>query len=232
MAASVTLRPPLSHLFRDAMEVLSAFVREKDMRLAGGTALAARWDHRHSTDIDLVCDRETFPQNRIREIRDRLLAMRLRGHEITGIAARHGFVGWKTPHGPVSFVPSRLENFPRLTDDIRVDGTNVRLASVEAILYGKLSGRLVGRGRAATRDGYDLAAALLIEPDKARWLLDRYDPDETIRQAVRRSSGKLDGRPILDPRFPRIAADPWSEAERILVHGGALSDYERAAPEA
>ena len=232
MAATVTLGPPLSHLFREAMEVLGAFVREKDVRLAGGTALAARWNHRHSTDIDLVCDREAFPQNRIQEIRDHLRAMRRRGQEITGIAARHGFVGWKTPHGPVSFVPSRLENFPRLADDIRVDGTNVRLASVEAILYGKLSGRLVGRGRAATRDGYDLAAALLIEPDKARWLLDRYDRDGTIRQAVRRSSGKVDGRPILDPRFPRIAADPWGEVERILVHGGALADYESAAPEA
>ena len=231
MAAAVTLGPPLSHLFREAMEVLGAFVREKDVRLAGGTALAARWNHRHSTDIDLVCDREKFPQNRIREIRDHLRAMRRHGQKITGIAVRHGFVGWKTPHGPVSFVASRLEDFPRLTDDIRVDGTNVRLASVEAILYGKLSGRLVGRGRAATRDGYDLAAALLIEPDKARWLLDRYDRDGTIRQAVRRASGKLDGRPILDPRFLRIAADPWGEAERIFVHGGALSDYERASAE-
>ena len=45
MTASVTLRLPLSHLFRAAMEVLGAFVREKDVRLAGGTALASPASH-------------------------------------------------------------------------------------------------------------------------------------------------------------------------------------------
>ena len=34
MAAAVTLGPPLSHLFREAMEVLGAFVRENDVRLS------------------------------------------------------------------------------------------------------------------------------------------------------------------------------------------------------
>ena len=39
---------------QQAVRFLSSWIAPPDYRLGGGTALAALWGHRHSTDIDLA----------------------------------------------------------------------------------------------------------------------------------------------------------------------------------
>ena len=47
-------------------------------RLGGGTALAALWGHRHSTDVDLFADHAAYAELTASESRVRLLSERLR----------------------------------------------------------------------------------------------------------------------------------------------------------
>ena len=50
-----------AELFEAVRETIGEYLGgEHHMRLGGGTALAARWAHRHSTDVDLFTDPEPY----------------------------------------------------------------------------------------------------------------------------------------------------------------------------
>ena len=232
--SAVRLQPPLGDSLRAVLDVLDGSIRERELRLGGGSALAALWKHRFSTDIDLVCAPDVFarafdPDGRLR-IKDRLRMQRDMLGGISAIRVSPGLVGWKTNTGPVSIVPSRLPDSPELWSAHTVEDTGVRLASVGAILQGKLKGRLLAKGFAADRDGYDLAVALLQTPAEARSALAAASdtPDE-ILSAIQDAAGHAGvGRRVLKPAYKAITADPWGAALRILEEGLELSDFELA----
>ena len=233
----IRLQAPLDRSLAVALEVIGGAIPERELRLGGGSALAALWNHRFSTDIDLVCRREAFERafdrdGRVR-LRDFLRSERSRGRRISAIRASPGIVGWTTETGPVSLVPSRLPDSPDLWSDHTVEGTRVRLASIDAVLRGKLLGRLLTNGVATDRDGYDFAVALLKEPETARGVMDTAGPEthDAILAAMTDAAGKPGvGRPLLRPAYESIAIDPWGEALRILEQGLELSDYQRPRP--
>lgn len=230
----VTLPAPLDRSLDSILEVLAGNPPARELRLGGGTALATIWAHRFSTDIDLVCSNQVYraamPSGRRKEIVERLRQRRNEGERISGITSATNLLGWKTATGAVSLVPSRLGDFPKLWGEDVIKNTGVRLASVEAILHGKLLGRLVGAQRATARDGYDFAVGLLVDRPKVEWVLRDQDDRASVVEAARRAAGRLSGRPLLRPAFPEIAADPWGEAIKILEGMRRSADYERTTP--
>lgn len=230
---AIRLKPPLDRSLAAALEIIGGAIPDRELRLGGGSALAAMWDHRLSTDIDLVCRKEVFERTFDRDgrlrLRDRLRSDRSKGMRISAIRVAPGIVGWTTATGPVSLVPSRLPDSPELWSDHTVEGTGVRLASVAAVLRGKMLGRLLTNGVATDRDGYDFAVALLKAPDAARGVMDASPETRgAMLAAMADAAGKPGaGRSLLRPAYETIAADPWGEALRILERGLVLADYER-----
>ena len=103
-----------------------------------------------ATRYILICAPDVFarafdPDGRLR-LKDRLRMQRDMPGGISAIRVSPGLVGWKTNTGPVPIVPSRLPDSPELWSAHTVEGTGVRLASVSAILQGKLKGRLLAKG--------------------------------------------------------------------------------------
>ena len=78
-----------------------------DVVVGGGTVLAARWHHRHSTDIDLFYDwlktRDFHLDGRGNQWYG-LLMDKFRREEITNFNVYHNGSSWHTEYGPVSVI--------------------------------------------------------------------------------------------------------------------------------
>lgn len=186
------------------------------LRLGGGTALAAMWSHRLSTDIDLVCDALAFETLR-RDDSPLLTALR-RLHE-EGRIPRPRFagrlIGWEYPDsGEVGIVPGAVSSKEQLSEEIDA-ATSLPLVAPPRILHAKLAGRVAGGRRLLARDGYDLACAYWYDPSAIAWATERLAEGErnvvgrlmeTVLESPRRI---LDGRPLLQCRHGRVARDPW-----------------------
>ena len=226
---TVALPPPLGDSLASLLKAVDGIIEERELRLGGGTALAALWKHRFSTDIDLVCDPHVFerafsPEGRA-ALRERLRQRRENAPgSVSAIRLSFGIVGWKTPAGPVSIVPSRLPPHPSPWSNMKVEGTDVRLATVEAILKGKIHGRLLAKGIATQRDGYDLTVALRRSPKAARSVLAEAHPEQLQEALAAAENQPKGGRPLINPAYPEVAADPWGEARKELAKVLASSD--------
>ena len=226
---TVALTPPLGDSLASLLKALDGIIEEREVRLGGGTALAALWKHRFSTDIDLACDPHVFerafsPEGRA-ALRERLRQWRENAPgSVSAIRLSFGIVGWKTPAGPVSIVPSRLPPHPSPWSNMKVEGTDVRLATVEAILKGKIHGRLLAKGIATQRDGYDLTVALRCSPKAARSVLAEAHPEQLQEALAAAENQPKGGRPLINPAYPEVAADPWGEARKELAKVLAPSD--------
>ena len=135
------------------------------MRLGGGTALAARWAHRHSTDVDLFIG--TAPYERLFTER---LSFRDHVQRHLGAHAVDVDSGLATIHfrqneqlGEVTLATSPpLTRLPTSSDTVR--NTPVHLEATSEILAKKLHYRMFLQGRLLPRDLYDLAIASQHEP--------------------------------------------------------------------
>ena len=186
------------------------------LRLGGGTALAAMWGHRLSTDIDLVCDAATFET--LRADHSPLLTALRRLHE-EGRIPRPRFsgrlIGWEYPDsGEVGIVPGSVLG-EELLSEATDAATGIPLVAPRRILHAKLSGRVAGGRRLLARDGYDLACAYQYDADAIGWATGRLAEGERtvvgrLMEAVLESPRRiLDGRPLLQCRHSRVAHDPW-----------------------
>ncbi len=206
---------------RRAIALLSSLAPENavdNIRLGGGTALAVRWEHRHSTDIDLAVDAGFFENIRAEcesELRQRLARMADRGEiKRRFYVGRGGLRFVYSDTGEVSLSAARSPLPPETGWEIEAN-TRVPLAPVERILLGKLVGRVFQGGRMLARDGYDLASAFIHAPEASAVFMRRIRadwPDEldALLRAIENGGKKfLDGRALLLPLHPSIARDPW-----------------------
>ena len=149
------------------------------MRLGGGTALAARWAHRHSTDVDLFIG--LAPYERLFNQR---AAFRDHVHRHLGAHAVDVDSGLATIHfrqndqlGEVTLATSTpLTRLPSSSDTVR--NTAVHLEATAEILAKKLHYRMFLQARLLPRDLYDLAVASDQDPGPLRSALSVVDTSD------------------------------------------------------
>lgn len=136
---------------------------EHCIHLGGGTALAARWQHRHSTDVDLFVD--GLPYQRLFENKAAFLEDLNRAADIADVSIARGFARIICQGGGEISIStsSPLTDNPVSTDTVR--GTGVLLEHSSEILAKKLYYRMIGNGLLVPRDLYDFATARRLDPD-------------------------------------------------------------------
>ena len=201
------------------------------MRLGGGTALAALWSHRTSTDIDLACGEMTF--NVLRADGSPLLAALLRLRSEGQIprprfAAR--MIAWEyRDTGEVSIV-RRLGEGEELLSGETDDLTGVPIVAPGRILHAKLAGRVAGSARLLVRDGYDLACAYHYDPDAIAWATEHMDDGqrktvESMMRSVLASPRRItEGRPLMDCRHRKVARDPWQAFAAMYLRRSGVEE--------
>ena len=133
------------------------------MRLGGGTALAARWQHRHSTDVALFVDAADYEGLFKSEQRFRA-DLDLHARSARNIVIEPGFARICLTDGgeiSVSTSPS-LTAHPVSGDTVR--GTSVRLETTAEILAKKLRYRMIQNAQFVPRDLYDISFARRNDP--------------------------------------------------------------------
>ena len=136
---------------------------EHRMRLGGGTALAARWQHRHSTDVDLFADASDYEGLFMSEQRFRT-DLELHAPSARNIVIEPGFARIVLADGgeiSVSTSPS-LTAHPVSGDTVR--GTSVPLETTAEILAKKLRYRMIQNAQIVPRDLYDISFARWNDP--------------------------------------------------------------------
>ena len=185
---------------------------DQHMRLGGGTALAARWAHRHSTDVELFTDQESYV--RLWERRD---AFRRAIEQRAGPAEVLTVLRWNTKivlrGGEITLftsLPATAE--PRSEDTVR--GTRVPLETNAEILAKKLAGRMLDSEKLVVRDLYDFAVARHHDPAAVKTAMTHIDVSD-LRQLGHELKSLPDGwmrrsdqRPLLRPAHPKEARDP------------------------
>ena len=195
---------------------------ESRFRLGGGTALAMRWAHRHSTDVDLFTDRAPYarlyerraslerdlglrgiPLNAAR-IRPRNLKILLQDSEVTLFSG-----------GPM------LPGLPPSGDTIR--GTHVELEGNAEILAKKLAGRMLDTPRQLLeRDLYDVAVADRLDPEAAKTAMRAIDRSDLrqlhteLKNLSQGWGGRAKQRRIIQPVYREEAADPARFAAAVV----------------
>ncbi len=186
---------------------------EQHMRLGGGTALAMRWAHRHSTDVDLFTEREAY--TRLWRRRD---GFKRDVEERAGTPQVFAVRRWNTRivlqgGGEITlFTIGPQTEEPSSADTIA--GTRVPLETNAEILAKKLWGRMLDSEELLTRDLYDFAVAQRHDPDAVKAAMNHIDVSD-LQQLKRElealPGGWMDGtgqRTLIRPAYPQEAADP------------------------
>ena len=202
-----------------------------NLRMGGGTVLAMRWGHRLSTDVDLALDKPLHRQFLARVWGDLLAdlkAMRER-HEIKKYNMGERLAGWEYPEsGPISLSASSTR---RQCEGTEAD-TGIALASTEAILTGKLLGRVLTKSQLVARDGYDLCAAFHYDRNAVLSVLKKAKtPNPNALEPIYRrieEAGKrlIVGRPLMSVAHPELAHDPWGAFVTLAREAEASLDLD------
>jgi len=166
-------------LFEAVREPLAAHLGgEQHFRLGSGTALAMRWAHRHSTDVDLFTDSESY--KRLWQQRD---AFKRAGTPKVFAVRR-----WNTKivlpgGGEVTLFTSSPQTDDPRSDDT-VAGTRVPLETNAEILAKKLWGQMLDSEQLLARDFYDFAVARRHDPAAVNAAIDHIDVSD-LRQLKR-----------------------------------------------
>ena len=190
---------------------LSEYVDESELRLGGGTALAMRWRHRHSTDIDLWMDARDFERltdgKRVAEL---TAALERACPDADSLTVGKGFVSVWLGNNELSVYPSERATSDALSND-QVTGTLIRLESSAEILTRKLVYRIWLKGDIVPRDVYDLAWCERAEPQALQIAKNGLGhreqagiSDELRRIAEGKTVWTEGERPIIDPADPAL----------------------------
>ena len=197
------------------VEILDPFFGRHAYVLGGETALAARWKHRHSTDIDLFIENEEFETIYLENSAKicATLEEQVKCGEIQEFTCGSDAISIKfSPNESMSLVSSLALTDEPLSNEYE-EKTGVRLESTAEILAKKVFVRMNWRGRYPARDVYDLVVAKYLEPnacDKAfRSIADteRHRIAQTIQYDIQ--SRSLDTQQIEESRYPAIEQHMW-----------------------
>ena len=203
------------------------------MQLGGGTALAARWAHRHSTDVDLFTPAPRF--QRLYDRRDSFQRDAQRRLAPAAISTEEGMVTillrQRDRLGEITLTntPS-LTPVPHSVDTVR--GTTVALETNAEILAKKLRYRMVLREQFVPRDLYDIAVAHQRDPAELRRafeVINSFDLREmyTHLESLPESWITNHRQQLIRPAHPRAASNAVS-----IVKGAVADQVHSRSPSA
>ena len=194
------------------VEFLDPWIPRSDYAIGGGAVLAARWNHRLSTDIDMFAEEDPF-RSKLDAVAWRALSQAMSELETEGAISELSV-------SPMGFrfkrtgVPIFFYSTPRMTTNPvsseREDSTGIATESTAEIMFKKLRGRMVNSSRYVARDLYDVivcykldtnalseAMGLLIQTERASLKYDVQSGDARVNGLDR----------VLEPRFTELVAD-------------------------
>ena len=200
--------------------LFSAWLGDDGCVLGGGTVLAARWQHRVSTDIDLFTDHERY-QDRIASRREEVASQLEALVAQAGEGAVEVERGWLRVHFPEG--PAALMTIPRPTvRDAYIEsarGTGVPTESTAEILARKLQSRILDLGVFTDRDLYDLLVAQKHNAEALDRVLasitnsERATIASELRSLPRHWSS---GEPVREPAYPQLLVGLAGRARRLF----------------
>ncbi len=140
-------------IFDEVVPLILEFVAPEHLLLGGGTALAARWQHRDSFDIDLFTSQSTYGE----AIYDQCARFEARLEELPhGRIVTIGIEGCTVycEHGRVEIVAGPPQTRHSRSQDYTGDPM-IALETNAEILAKKLHRRILAHGRIVPRDLYD-----------------------------------------------------------------------------
>ncbi len=212
----VIIRPPADRILARVAPALGRIGMTDALAIGGGTALAARWNHRRSTDIDMVMEPESF-----RAAAAPLTRLLTEGAG-TQIRQGRGWFNAMLPDGDFSITTAEA----LLADDGPPERESVfglALESTAQILARKLRYRMWGNGEFVARDLYDLCTGAVRDPNAVARALDVLDPyartalaDEIARLGPRVARM---GRALTAVDHPEWLVDLGRTAARLIAEG-------------
>ena len=191
--------------------------------MGGGTALAARWQHRHSTDVDLFAEPgpyRHFHWNTGGQFTLDLTAAAPVGRLVIGDEEAYISFQGRPGHVSVSFARG-LPLDPRSSDT--VSGTDLPLETTAEILAKKLRFRMARDKELLPRDLYDIAFARQMDPAALQTALDAVRTDQLgeiveVFKDHRIRSDHPGAAAVLSPSDPELAHRSAAVVERIVAH--------------
>ncbi len=222
---------PANMIMEQVAPVLLQFCAREKIILGGGTALAARWHHRSSTDIDLFLALEDF-----QKIHEELAAM---------FASSGGFLLWEDGQGwcrgrlaegefAIATTLPVLKTAPDVNATEETANWGFALEAVDEILAKKLRLRIYGNGEFLARDCYDLVTAAEKDSDsllRALGVLNTHQRGEIANELRSiRSIARLGGRALEAPHHPEWLTDLPIRAAEIVEKGPTVRPMPEKQP--
>lgn len=192
---------------------------ERNIRLGGGTALAARWAHRHSTDVDLFVGDDAYAKlfRNSHQFTDDI-----EGHcgmvEQLGVGPGYTIIALRD--GEITVLATRsLTDKPVSRDTVR--GTRIAVESTAEILAKKLTHRVATHHIFVPRDLYDIAVARRLDPEALHTALATIPPPslDDVRHALAllpRDWAARHRKPLLQPAHPQDAINSVAIVQRVI----------------
>lgn len=194
-------------IFEEVVPLILEFVPPEELLLGGGTALATRWQHRDSFDIDLFTSQATFTA----AIYDQCARFEARVEELPlsriSTVSTEGCTIY-CEHGRVEVVAchpqtKRSRSRDRTSDPVIALETNLE------ILAKKLHRRILSHGRIVPRDLYDMAVARHLEREtmEEAWSAGQVrDPAVLFAALSSFSPGWMERHeePVVNARYPEL----------------------------
>ena len=220
--AVLRLAPGPGAAFASVEPLLVRFLGEGACRLGGGTVLAARWGHRHSTDVDLSLGWDAF-HKRLFERRHAFAdEVRALSPAFVQILEAGCLIGLR--EAEVSLTVARDATGQPLSGD-RVEGSRVPVESTAEILARKLRLRMLGQGLYLPRDMYDIAVARERDPAALATALETMDAGQR-RLLVNAVEGvpedltiEQERKGVASPAYPNLARHAREAACAIIARG-------------
>ena len=207
-----------THLEEDLnwfVQALDAWVVRDSYQMSGGSILAARWHHRHSTDIDLFFDPRIHPGFPLDEIIEGFRSLEKQGQiERLEIHPSRGF-SCERNHTPLSFFATEQVSPVRISEE-REANTGIGTETSTEILVKKIRARMIRNPRYLPRDAYDFVVAHVAEPeavDQVFQVLSLEEKRILAYDAHRGSIQLTDAERIISPAYPELL-DPLDHLMR------------------
>ena len=212
MTSPLILPEPAGQLYRSTRETLEKLLPtviddERGWWLGGGTVLAAQWQHRLSTDLDIFlpagASLTPFDPRWAPDFRDAMLRLGATRMEVQQGSIRTWFPQGRleiTALDPVPALPARKVN---------IDGHEAHVLDNASIMCGKLFGR--GR-RLPERDIFDICVAAQEDVEALRCAVNHLGPDAR-REIVHLLEIGADG---FRASAPAVVLEPAARYARLL----------------